>query len=334
MIEVGPLLVRLGIRARRDREKWVSACPNPGHDDDTPSWSIIDQPGSRKHASHLCFGCDLRGGPWELAAVVWGCSIQNAGERLRGLHFIFDPASTATRWGPRLTRATFRMSTRFIVPQFTSAWDEGARAYLVDRGLTESQMVRWGVGYQYARGRDHADRVVFPVHTRGRLVNFTARSFREHVCGCRERCRGGVQKYMTGRRTDGAEKRNALMGDQFLDESLGVVTVTEGCFKITSLERAGWPNVVGILGSNVGPLVALRLGQFPVVLAATDPDPAGDKAAAALAVLSRRGTRVVRVRFPADPDEMTDADLREQKIDLQIDNLIRRGHRPNDGTTP
>jgi 5S rRNA maturation endonuclease (ribonuclease M5) len=54
-IDVGRLLERLGIEAKRRGREWVAKCPNPAHEDHSPSWRIRDEPGATKHGYHKCF---------------------------------------------------------------------------------------------------------------------------------------------------------------------------------------------------------------------------------------------------------------------------------------
>ena len=84
-VDVPRLLELLGVEAKKRGRAHVAKCPNPKHDDHHPSWKIIDSPGDENHGSHHCQSCKFGGGPWELAAAVWGVSVDAAGERLAPL---------------------------------------------------------------------------------------------------------------------------------------------------------------------------------------------------------------------------------------------------------
>jgi DNA primase len=100
------------------------------------------------------------------------------------------------------------------------------------------------------------------------------------------------------------------------------VTIAEGTFSCLALERAGWPNVLGLLGSDVmgGRGISTRLhilahydGPFFVV---TDPDSAGDRVAEALHVLdglSGQRRDVIRVRLSQSPDDCAFDELRDER---------------------
>lgn len=282
----------------------MARCPNPAHDDSEPSWSIVDRPGDRRHGSHHCFSCKWGGGPWELAAAVWGVTVEEAGKRIAKLGLgpkpptVDDVPKVVVRNVQPAARP-FGLPLGVEVPGREGRWYEPALDYLVDRGVTREQADRWGAGYAL-RGRLR-HRVVFPVRdSDGALLTFSARAFSPAA-------RGG--RYETGRVRDGARPRRALWGEEGWRDR-AAVTVAEGIFSALALERAGAPNPCALLGSELTPEKARVLRGCGLVLVATDPDAAGEKVAGALSVLARH-TRLVRVRLRSSPDDASLGELVE-----------------------
>lgn len=299
-LDIETLLRHLGIRAHRRGRKWVALCPDPAHTDSKPSWSIIDSEGSRSHGSHHCFSCKFGGGPWELAAAVWGVSTEDAGKRLRellgGRGKREAHVQKVTIKMPKKTEARrFDLPFGVVVPEPGGVWFEPARTYLIDRRrVPQWQIDKWGIGYAI-KGRLRM-RVVLPVYTSGELVTYSARAFID-----------GIPRYDAGREAFGAKPKRAVYGEPFWTDG-DTATIAEGCFSALALERAGFPNVGGILSSELTPGRALLFSRFDRIIVATDPDKAGDAVAKRIDILSRRA-RVDRLVLPASPDDIPDDEL-------------------------
>lgn len=302
-VHVETLLRHLGIVAEKQGTKWVARCPNPAHDDESPSWAIIDRPGDRKHGSHFCFSCRFRGGPWELAAAVWGTDVEDAGRRLVKLYG--EGRGAAAKAAPKVvislgpkTRAEYALPRSVVVPPYTR-WYAPALHYLLHRGVVPAQIQRWGIGYSL-RGRLR-NRVVIPVRdASGRLLTYTARAIIKAVEG---------DRYDAGREKDGAAPRRAIWGEELWDRSTPTVTVAEGVFSGLALERAGAPNPCALLGSHLTEEKAFVLGRWPRILVASDPDPAGDRLFREISTMGRR-VEVVRVELDLSPDDADPGGLR------------------------
>jgi len=296
-VDVPALLAALRIEAKRDGKRWIAKCPNPEHADRSPSWSIVDT------GSHYCFSCGLQGGPWELVASVRSCSLAEAGRWIAANvgRVDIDSDLPTIRIGEP-TRAEFALPWGVQIPSVDgSTWFAPALDYLDRRGVTRAQIERWRIGFAIS-GRC-AMRVVVPVVTRGRLLSYVARAF----------VNDGRARYDTPPREEpGVNPAAAIFGEPAFervdaDGRRGVVTVTEGVFKSLAMERAGAPNPCAILGAkNMGPEKIATLATFRVVLVATDPDDAGDRAFDVLAESLARYSDVRRVpmdRAPDDADE-------------------------------
>lgn len=305
-VRVARLLEVLGVAAKCTGSRWVAPCPSPKHRDSDPSWSIIDRPGTAKHASHHCFGCGFGGGPWELAAAVWGVSSEQAGERLRGVLSGRDDAPV-DHDTPRVrvvrpgALAPFALPGGVRVPSRDgSSWLPSALAYLRGRGVTDEQLARWGIGY--ATSGDLALRVVIPVRDcDGVLVTYVARAYVD----------AAGRPHMAGKLREGARSDRALFGEEHFDLSRDVAVVTEAAFKSLAFERVGAPNPCGTLGaSNMGRDKWLKLARFKRLVWASDPDAAGDMSAAEARTVLGRRCDVVRLRLPRAPDDCSPEQLR------------------------
>lgn len=292
-VRVPELLSVLGIAARRTGAKWQAPCPSPTHDDADPSWGIVDDPPARTHGSHHCHGCGFGGGPWELAAAVWGTTPREAGERLRKLNVAGPPLpSKLPRIVARPPRAPFRLPEGVVVPGPDDPWPDPPRRYLESRGVFRKQCDRWGLGYAWWGTCER--RVVCPVYTNGELLTYSARAWSKDL-----------HRYDSGKRSDGAEPDRALYGEPLWDLSLDTVTIAEGCWSVLSLERGGAPNPTGLLGSELTASRALQLSRWPRILVASDPDAAGAKLwRAVVAMLGGGGRDIRRVQLPASPDDI------------------------------
>jgi hypothetical protein len=299
-INVEKLLRNLGIEANRSGIRWVAKCPNPKHDDSEPSWSIIDTPGRDKHGSQYCFACKFGGGPWELAAAVWKVSVEEAGARIRerGIDERTVPKASPVVIFRSATRPVFTLPPFVVIPEPGGKWYQPALDYLLnDRGMTMEQVEKYGVGY-CIKGR-FANRVFFPVRdSAGTLLTYTARAIVKTM----------VPRYSQGLVSHGADPRPAIWGEAQW-RGTETVTVAEGNFSALALERAGAPNVCAILGSDVTPEKRLKLSKFRRYLIATDPDPAGEKAARVIAETFRRRSPVERLGLRLSPDDMPHDEL-------------------------
>lgn len=308
-LDMEVLLKALDISFERHGVKLVAICPNPDHMDTNPSWTMVDSPGTWKHGGHRCFSCGFGGGPWELVMAVRGVDEEVASE------FVGALVTGNARKFPGVPRVLIRMKPA-IRPEYElpsgvqipsldgSKWPDPFAEYLSARGVTEDQIVRWHLGFA-TRG-DLAWRVVIPVHTRGRLVAHVARAIFEDR-----------PRYDMPRMAAGALPSAAVFGEPLIDPALRILTISEGSFSKLALERAGAPNSNAILGSDwsVDKASILTSVQWDSVIVATDPDPAGDRVARAIAMSFRRST-ILRLRLDKSPDDCELDRLRDALIEL------------------
>jgi hypothetical protein len=312
------LLKALGIDAIPEGDRFKACCPDPKHEDSSPSWSIIAE--GEKAGSHHCFGCGLNGGPWELVAAVRGLTLEEASRWIRrelGAHREAEEADipVVRIVQPKRTPSEMALPWGVQIPSVDgTTWFKPAYEYLTKpipdggRGVAPWQVERWHIGFSVKGRNSLRMRVVVPIYTRGRLLSYVARAFindgrpRYDVASPRPDRTGIIPD-------PGARPEVALFGEPGFDEG-EVCTVAEGVFGMLAFERSGAPNPCAILGaSNLGPEKIEMLARFKLLLVGTDPDAAGDRAFQAIYEALCRWTEVRRIPMIHKPDESTDYEL-------------------------
>jgi DNA primase len=289
-VDVAKLLDRLGIQGER-RGEWITArCPSPAHEDRNPSWRIKISTGS-----HKCFSCGFSGTTVGLVMAVCDLDVGKAIEWL-GSEELAAPQDLELMIElkvPRV-RSEFRLPSGVVIAPL-AAWPTPARDYASSRKVTADQVDRWGLGYA-VDGR-LAGRIVFPVRdATGRLISYTARTFIGHR-----------KRYLEPALAEDAVE-GAVFGEHHA-RSNTILVVTEGALDALAVERAAasatitsW-SPVAIYGSGVLPSHLNRLsGKYLGIVIATDPDPAGDRAALEIHNGLARWMRVRRWRPPEGED--------------------------------
>jgi len=206
-----------------------------------------------------------------------------------------------------------------------------ALSYLKDRGIYESSIEKFGIGYApdsnstlnyirsqflnmneaqeagvigYEGGKTYArfiERIMFPIHSaNGTIVGFGGRTISGHQA-----------KYVNSPETPFFNKSRLLYAYHHAKQSIyktKQIVITEGYLDVIMLHQAGFENAVATLGTALTPehLPLLRKGE-PEVLMAYDGDKAGRAAALkASKLLSASGFNGGVVIFPTglDPADM------------------------------
>lgn len=313
-IDVPALLERLGISAKGTR--WlVARCPNPDHNDSSPSWRILDDPNDskREHGKHHCFGCGFGGWPVNLVETVLGCTRAEAWDWLKGRA---EEVSQAPVTGLQVAVSDVRLRRHEeamppgVVFAPLAEWPTPPRRYAERRGLTAEQVERWRIGYGI--GGEVEGRVVLVARDEtGRVLDWTARDFAWQRVGSERR----RHRHPTRR---GGPDPGALFGEEHWPERgvrcVGVVT--EAAWDALAIERATGFHIGALFGSAtkvMHPRVLMRLASWAAVLVATDGDEAGEEAFELIRGALSRHTKVRRVPMPAEEDvnEMERRDVAE-----------------------
>lgn len=318
-VDIEKLLLALGIAAKRNGREWAALCPLPGHVDTKASWSIHDQDGHPNHGLHHCFSCNQGGGVLSLTVDVLGFETRDdarAWLERNGITSIPDiPQEVVDQ---ERGRDSLMGGEELRVPPGVrfdpiEKWVTAARDYALDprpqgRGLAGFQVARWGLGYA-VDGR-MGGRLFIPTRDeQGRLVSYTARTYRNHDARYLNPTK---EEHASTDAIFGAERWGPVPGRELL-------VLCEGALNALAVERALWvdpqhPAKIGALGgSNVTPMVLAALSTFQRVIVLTDADAAGDTAAMKVLAALARWRDVRRVRLPGgqDIDDLPRVVLRE-----------------------
>ncbi len=315
-----PGLIGRKTRLVRNGRQWKGCCPF--HNEKTPSFYVYDD--------HFhCFGCGAHGDAIAFLMRAEGASFPEAVERLAAEAGMAVPKPTpqAAEREARARDSHAVLAAAAAVYQRRLRLPEGRAAldYLLNRGLTEATIAKFGLGWSgEGRGALAADlraegitteqlveaglmkwrepddpasgsvdlffgRVMFPIKDRrGRIISFGGR-----VMG------DGQPKYVNGPETELFRKRQSLYGWDLAREGAfrgAAVIAVEGYMDVIMLHQAGFTGAVAPLGTALTAEQLAALWQMsPEPVLCFDGDSAGAKAAA----------RAVEVALPALKPEAT-----------------------------
>ncbi len=316
-IDVPRLLQLLFIEAKKKGRAWSAICPSGLHSDRHPSWSIREEPGTRRNGKHHCFSCKFSGTAIDLTAHVLEMTLQGANDFINERALLEVHPALAIRYeiGSPIRRACTIPPGVYFGEELES-WVYRARSYMESRGITSQQVDRWGLGYA-VDGR-LAGRVVFPTRDRnGRLLAWTARTYLN-----------SEKRYLAASEGDNPDV-DSIFGEQHWTgiKQDSILVLTEGGINALAVERVS-PHYIGALsGSHLEPGHAMKLSNFPGVIILTDPDQAGDDAALKLEAMLGRHlvTERLRLQEKEDPDSVDPEYLRgliqacSQRMAIRLD---------------
>lgn len=268
--------------------------PCPFHDEKSPSFVVSPQ----KQIYH-CFGCGAGGDSVKFVMEYEKLSYPEALEKLAD-SYNFTLSYTDNKHNKPRSQVMDKLQEWYssLLPS-----KQTANAYVYERGIYESSVEKFGVGYapdsnatiNYIKsngftmpesvemgvvgsdgGRNFArfvERVTFPIHSaNGAIVGFGGRTITGHQA-----------KYVNSPETPFFNKSRLLYAYHHAKQSLykqGEIIITEGYLDVIMLHQAGFTNAVATLGTalTVEHLPLLRKGE-PKVVMAYDGDKAGRNAA-------------------------------------------------------
>lgn len=268
VVDVERLVGVLGLEVELVGDEWRGQCPSGAHPDRHPSWSIVDNPGSEKHGIHRCWSCKWSGNVFTLVAFLREVPVRSVDEWLEREGLFIG--------GSRVPMGVELESKVDFTPGFRMPagvdfgpledWVTPARRYAKQRGITEEQVERWGLGYSVMGALE--GRLVIPVRSEtGRLESYMARSFT-----------GDALRYLTPREGSGASKR-AVFGAERWCGRRGTLYLAEGALNALALERAGAELVAALGGSSLTAEAAGLLAEHERLVLFLDSDRAGAGAA-------------------------------------------------------
>lgn len=319
------------VSLRKAGKNYVGLCPF--HTEKTPSFSV-----SPDRQMYHCFGCGVGGDVFSFIETQEGLSFPEAVKRLAERAGVELPAGVGAaeqKQSINDRRALLSVNAdaaEYFRRELAGPGGSAARAYLEKRGLSESVIEDFGLGYsrrerdgllrhlkqkEYApaviekagliikrsEGGGYYDRfrgrIMFPIHDiSGNIIAFGGRVMDD-----------SLPKYMNSPETPLYSKSNILYGlDRAKDEArrLGYFLVVEGYLDAIACHQYGARNAVATLGTALteGHLRLLRRFAQKIVMV-FDPDPAGIRATLrSLDLFAGSGMKVNVLSLPGgdDPD--------------------------------
>ena len=321
------------VALKKKGNRYWGCCPF--HHENTPSFSVVPEQGF-----FYCFGCHVGGNVFKFLSLIENIpyfeAIKLQAEKLN-IPLPQRERSAAEIARDKKTeelRRVHEMAQTFFHNCLTKThYGEAAKAYLAGRGIGESVIEAFGIGYappawdklavaferrgvpavlleesglaaKRQKGAGHYDRfrnrVIIPIRdARGRVVAFGGRILGD-----------GEPKYLNSPETLIFNKRRLLFGLDRAHRAIaraGFAIVVEGYMDAISVAAAGIENVVASLGTAFAAEQAkLLLRYAPEMRFCYDSDAAGQEATLrALAVARAAGATVKVLRVPdgKDPDE-------------------------------
>lgn len=138
------------VRLRRVGNRYSGLCPF--HNEKTPSFSV-----SQEHQYFRCFGCDAKGDVFKFVEMIEGLTFWEALKKLADQHGIAMPKQSQAGDEDTKLRAAIYEMHEIALEQFrknlAGAGGAAVRAYLAKRGVTESSVEKFGIGYAEGSGR-------------------------------------------------------------------------------------------------------------------------------------------------------------------------------------
>jgi DNA primase len=219
-----------------------------------------------------------------------------AARKLQTTACLATPGTPST-WTPNPKKL---VTERRVVPlNFRLTRIDSAHPYLAERGITERTAVEFGVGFYAGPGLMHG-RLVIPLHNRdGELVAYCGRS---------------VDQTQPRYRVPPAFAKSEILYNMHraaAGSDISVVVV-EGFFDCMKMHQAGFPSVVGLMGSVLYDTQRQALlNRFRQVILVLDGDRTGRNASAMLAQQLRTQCHVRVVLLPdgLQPDQMPPTEI-------------------------
>lgn len=281
LVQIPEMLSKLGVDLKPTRERrgeiW-SPCPLPNHQETQASWSIKNDLSSPKHGHWYCFGCKEEGGPVALVSSIIGITTTSARQWLIDNDLVIGnqtPDAIPARVRCLVQQAfetELELPRGVITDKPFREWPQVIRRYLVGRGITASQVSRYGIGYSV--GGEQNGRVIFPVRNQyGALLYYTGRSFARSAL-----------RYRSADEQPGARPTAALFGEvawRYRDPE--TLYMAEGAIKVLAVERATCRLGSGETGAAIGAFSGseihseqvAKIRRFNRLVYVADPNPTG-----------------------------------------------------------
>lgn len=310
---------------------FVAVCPF--HDDHHPSMQI-----SQEKQIFKCFSCGASGNAISFVERYEKISFMGALFKVAEIMGISDPRLHKEDFAPRIDERTAALYAcindleRYYQYGLTTPEAEKARDYLSKRGITQSDIQKFGIGYslqdgaktiEYLRQRKHsvksiedigiasaspkgmsdsnAGRLVFPLrNANGQVVGFSARRLYDD----------GSPKYVNSPETPIFKKGKILYNYDIARQSAkraGYVYLLEGFMDVMALSRAGLESAVALMGTSLTSEQIGMLRQLNVeIRICLDGDAPGQEGM--MKIISQLNKAFLSFRLVSNPGDLRDPD--------------------------
>jgi DNA primase len=268
---------------------WQGVCPNPNHEDDTPSFTVW-----QKTNSWSCYGChsgkkgvEGNKGSDAIAFLQW---IENLDWRTAVTKLAkWNDMPLPTDKNQKEFRKNFNLNQKYRRDLYKQ---EEVLDYLYNRGLDDIDIENWSIGYDKFNNR-----IVFPLLSKYKdIIGFNKRVADPEY-------KGG-NKYMNSSSSEIFNKSTYLYGIHNLDNDFDEIRITEGSMDVILGAKYGIKNLVATLGTAFTEQHALAIkktGKTPVLI--FDGDKAGEIGIVkAISYFDALGVYCKIVHLPKDKD--------------------------------
>lgn len=265
---------------------WQGECPNPNHQDDTPSFVVWE-----KSQSWACMGC--HNGKKSTKYKNYGSDCFAFLQWIKGIGWkqaILELAEMAGIEPEKEQYAELYDHQRRLALSYAKNMPAPVYDYLADRGLTKQDIKDFMIGFD-------GSRITFPLFDRYRKVlGFSKRKYLEKD--------ESSPKYKNSPNNEIFNKSLYLYGLHLLDNDFDEIRITEGAMDVIVPHRYGVRNICATLGTSFTEnhvTLIKNLGKTPVFC--MDGDAAGLKSIKrAVDMLNKAGIYSKILLLPDDVD--------------------------------
>ena len=337
------------VKLNRRGNTYFGLCPF--HNEKTPSFSVTPS-----KQMYYCFGCGAGGNVYnfvmEYENYTFGEALQHLADRvgvqLPKIEYSREAREKAEK------RATLleinKLAASYFYYQLRRENGSQAYAYLINRGVSEDTIKKFGLGYsdkysddlyKFLKSKNYSDDLLresglFNVDERHGMydkfwnrVIFPIMDVNNRVIGFGGRVMGdGKPKYLNSPETKIFDKSRNLYGLNIARTTRkNYLILCEGYMDVISMHQAGFTNAVASLGTALTSGHASLLKRYTQeVLLLYDSDDAGVRAALrAIPILREAGitSRVVSLKPHKDPDEFIKA-LGGEEFEKRLEDVYKR----------
>ncbi|NLZ80914.1 MAG: DNA primase [Clostridiales bacterium] len=331
------------VKLQRKGSSHFGLCPF--HNEKSPSFSVTPS-----KQMYYCFGCGAGGNVFTFLMEYENFNFQEALQFLAKRGGVELPEKEA--FSPEAKRQSDLKSTLLEIQKEAAKYfyyqlktEKGSKAleYLLERGMTEETIKKFGLGYSnktsndlylYLKQNGYSDSLLkesglVSIEERGNYdkfwnrVMFPIMDVHNKVIGFGGRVMGeGSPKYLNSPETKIFDKSRNLYGMNIARSSRRpYIIICEGYTDVIGLHQSGFTNAVASLGTAFTVQQANLLKRYtPEVMLAYDSDGAGVKAILrALPIMKEAGltTKVINLKPYKDPDDFI-KNLGEEEFEKRI----------------